>query len=99
MGKYIISVICRKHTNDITQGGAAVKAPKDVENIAINVGFKRAEVYMYSSYNMLHRYFSLIIQLISLSFKLEKNLLFFFNIRLLILVFFQLCYFSIENFI
>lgn len=83
MGKYIISVICRKNTNDITQGGAAVKAPKDVENIAINVGFKRAEVYMYSSYNMLHRYFSLIIQLISLSFKLEKKSIVLFQYPLI----------------
>ena len=73
MNKYIISIRSKKNPDDITQGGAATKAPKDILYLAIQQGYIEIPIYTYTSYNNLHRTFVLILQLLKAAFRIEKN--------------------------
>lgn len=73
MRKYIVTVQRALKRNDITLGGAAYKAPKDIETIAIANGYEKAVVKIYASDNPVFKIIYMIFQLIRMPFRLEKG--------------------------
>lgn len=71
MRKYIISVVVPPRKNDITQGGAAVKAPKDIESIVVQKGYERIEILMCGYRGI--QYVYAFLQLLYYSFRIKSN--------------------------
>lgn len=79
MKKYIVTLQrVVKHKN-ITSGGASYKAPKDIETIAIANGYKKCIVKICTSNHPFNNLLYTVLQLIKISFQLEKNSIILFQ--------------------
>lgn len=72
MKKYIISIVASlKKYDAVTQGGASMKAPADIEQIVTKQGYGRIEIFVYGS--KVRQYLCLLRQLFCCAFRLERG--------------------------